>query len=494
MIDDIGDKTRKGLYWNFLLKIPYEIFRFGVSIIVARILAPTDFGIVSIASMLIYYSNTLTNFGFHQALVQRNEITSRHLNSVFTLDLSISVSMAVIFFVFSPFMAAFFNSPESSNVIRVMSPIFILTTFYELPHALLRREMNFKTASILETVKELSMSLITLCLAVIGFRYWAVVWGQMIPLALCSVYLWIKIGWYPKLLYHHPSVKDLMNFSLWSFIRAQIYFLQSRADRLIIGRFYGPTMLGLYDKAKSLSQMPNESIAGHLSTVLFSSFSRMQDNIQEANNIHKKSVLLLSVLVFPIYFGLFAIAPQFVIVFLGENWSPAIVPLQILCISGLFYTLNEPIGTFLMGAGDYIGYTIRQIIGTCFLVCTSLVVVRWGIEAVAAGILLHSTLLFCMNVGLLKKTVDFRWKTLAPTIFPAFFCSVAMFVCVKTISVLFLEKVNLINLCLLTAIGVVTYFFSLLLFPGSRLDELRVSFRRDVVRFFYTFKKIGLKK
>ena len=189
---DISSKTKSSLYWNVALKIIYEVFRFATAIIVARILDPKDFGIVSIATMVIYYANSFTNFGFNQALVQRKDITEKHINSVFTFDLVISLAMGLLALLSSDAISRFFNSPESADVIRILSLVFILTTLHDLPYILLRREIEFKTISIVDMFREIGMSLLTLVLAYYGFSDWSIVWGHLVPLFLAAILLYSR--------------------------------------------------------------------------------------------------------------------------------------------------------------------------------------------------------------------------------------------------------------------------------------------------------------
>ena len=244
MGDDIGKKTRSSMYWNLSFKIPYEVFRFGISIVVARLLDPRDFGIVSIATMIIFYSNTLTNLGFKSALVQRKEITDEHISSVFTADLAISCVMACLFYFLAPLIAGFFHAPESIAVIRVMSLTFILTTFYDLPYTLFRRDLNFKVISLVDTAKEVLMSVITVVLAIYGFQYWSIVWGQLVALTLAALFLMVKARRKPRLSRNVAALKDLFNYGIWSFVRTQLAFFSGRMDRLIVGRYLGMSVLG----------------------------------------------------------------------------------------------------------------------------------------------------------------------------------------------------------------------------------------------------------
>lgn len=480
MTDNIGIKTRNSLYWNLFVKVPYEIIRFGISILIARVLDPKDFGIVSIASIVIYYSNTITNFGFNQALVQRKEITNTHINSVFTIDLTISLVMTTIFYIFAPTISSFFNSPESKDVIRVMSLVFILTALYDLPYNLFRRSLNFKIISLVDITKNFITSLLVLLLAHIGYKYWAIVYGQLVPLFFAAVYLIFKSGWFPRILFQYAPLKELFNFGFWSFVRAQVYFLSTRIDRIIVGKFLDTAILGLYDKAKSLSQMPVESISGNITTVLSSTFSRIQhDNNDDILRIFKKSVIVTSAIIIPICLGLYSVAGPFVRIMLGEKWAPMIIPFQLMCISGIFISLNELFGSILVGLGFYGEYSIRQIIYTILLSITSLVLVWRGIEAVAIGIIFNSVLIFYMNFNIIRKKLNTKWKNLFSWISPILLCSFIMFLAIGVYAY-FYDVNRLYNFVLTILIGITIYIISILFIPINNLDIIRIPVKQNM--------------
>jgi O-antigen/teichoic acid export membrane protein len=492
MANDIGGKTRSSMYWNLSFKIPYEVFRFGVSIVVARLLDPKDFGIVSIATMIIFYSNTLTNLGFKSALVQRKEITGDHISSVFTADLTISLFMACLFYFLAPAIATFFHSPESIAVIRVMSLTFVITTFYDLPYTLFRRELNFKVITLVDTAKELFMSIITVTLAVLGFKYWSIVWGQLVPLTLAAIYLIIKAERKPRILYKYGAMKDLFNYGVWSFVRSQLSFFSSRMDRLIVGRYLGTTILGIYDKAKSLSQMPTESISSNINNVLYSSFSRIQDKKDELVNMLKKSIVITSVINFPIFIGLYAIAHHFVPVVLGEKWNAMIVPLQIMCISGLFASFSGLLLTAAVNVGNYKKYTIRIMMATGLLFMLWLVLVRWGIVAVSLGAVVYSLLTFAVGIGIVREKIPLSWREFANCVVPALIGCCVMLLCVKLIYALFITRYTLVNLVAVVSTGAVIYAGIMLKIPSDALESLRFSVKRDLntawTKFKYTCK------
>lgn len=480
--DSVGKRTRSGLYWVLGLKIPFEIVRFAVSIEIARLLEPGDFGIVSIATILIYYANALTNFGLGQALVQRQEISDEHVNSVFTIDFSVSAVLAGSVYFLAPLIADFFRSPESRAVIEVMSLVFVITAVHDLPHALLRRNLEYRVIAVVDTTKETAVLIISLALALLGFKYWSIVWGQLIPAAFAALYLWAHNPRKPRLMVSIGAVKELTNFGMWSFARSQIYFLATRVDRLIVGRSLGVSALGIYDKAKSFSQMPYEALSTNISTVLFSSVSRMQCDDRELGRILLKGLLVTSLLSAPLYCGLFLVGPTFVPVVLGGKWNAMVRPLQVMCAAGVFASLNGVLSAVAVGANRYREYTVQQIMATGALVVACLALVPYGLVAVAGGVAGYAAVNFVAGTLLIKKSLRVTWRSVAGALFPALVGSAFMAACVAAFERFFVPSVSPWGLVGEVAIGAGAYLAAVLLMPYASLAEVRSAAVRDLAR------------
>lgn len=479
MSNDIGKKTAKGLYWNLSIKVPYEVLHFALSIIVARILDPRDFGLASIATMAVFYSNTFTNFGFNQALVQRKDITPGHINAIFTFDLLLSGVLTALFWILAVPIATFFNAPECKDMIRVMSLLFILSTFHDLPYTLLRRNIDFKVISLVDAGREITMALLTLTLAFCGLKYWSIIFGRLIAVFLTSLYLLYKVDWSPRISFHVAPLKELFNFGIWTVISSQVYFFSTRIDRILIGKFLNVSILGLYDKAKGFAQMPTDSLAQNINNVLFSSFSRAQESAEEVKNLFNKGLVIITALIFPMYFGLIAVAPHFVVALLGEKWSAMTVALQILSISGLFATLNGLFATLVIATGNYRSYTRRLIVMTAFLLLVNVFIAKYGMEVVAVSVAAYSCILSWLSWHLVCDKYTISGKEIIARILPAVCGSSVMFIVVRSVSIFFLADTTMSNLIMLIGLGAVTYIVAMALIPAPHLKEIREKIFQD---------------
>ena len=455
------------------MRIPTQGINLVISIIVARILMPKDFGIMGITMMLIGYSNLLTNFGFNEAIIQKRINDKKTLNSIFTFDLSISTLFAIAFFLVAGHIAAFFKSPECKDVIKIMSSVFVITSFIGLPQAILRRDMNFKILSLLDLGQSLLMSSVTLVLALNNFGYWALAYGQLMPLLLMTIVFCVKAKWFPVISYTHNSMKGIINFGVWNFMKTQLGFIAQHTDRFIIGKWLGTTNLGFYDKALAIAETPYNSLTMNINSVMFSSFSRNGENKYQLQETFKKSLGLISFINFPIYLGLIVIAPYFVHVLLGSKWSPMIIPFQIILSGGLMKAFSGLTASLNVGVGKYKGHTIRFSIALVIFIMACILLVKFGIAGIALSYLVYCIVQVLLWMNLSLKNIDLLWKDVLLSILPGGTASALMFIVTQVVSHSIFSNYSITNMILVIMTGGILYSSYMLLDNSALTVELR---------------------
>ena len=482
-MDNEDVSIRSQLYWSTLSRIPFQIISFGISIFVARILDPKDFGIMGIVMMLIGYANLLTNFGFNAAVIQRKIHDKKVINSIFIFDLFVSVLLAGVFVFLSGYISAFFKTPECEQVIKVMSLLFVITSFTGIPSAILRRDMNFKVVSLFGSINALLTGVTTVILALNHFGYWALVYGQLVPLALTTMLLCVNTRWFPMLHYSHADIKGVLNFGTWNFIKAQLEFVAQNADKFIIGRWLGPTSLGFYDRAMSLAGLPVNSITMNINSVMFSSFSKSSEDNDQLQQHFKKSLALLSFINFPIYLGLIVIAPYLVYTILGSKWTPMILVFQILLVGLIIKSFGGLVASLNIGIGRYREHTRRFSIAVAVLIISCILLLKLNIEGIALGFLIFVFVDIYLLMSLAIRSISLFWRDVFNSISPGVSASVFVFVTTKAAALFWLTELSLINMVLLVIIGSLAFCLYTLLFDSSNFTkEFRHSIWMDIKR------------
>jgi teichuronic acid exporter len=457
MNKNYGVKIISALRWSVLSKILIQFYNFVTSIIAARILDPEDYGIMAIGLIIINYSNTITNFGFNNALVQKDKIDSSQINSVFSIDFSISIILAIIIFVFSSQIAVFFNIPECDLMFKVLPIIYILTTFEGIPRVLLRRSIDFPAISKIDIGGNVCNGIIVISLALMGKGYWSLLIGKISSMSLVTFLLLIRAKWRPTLSYDHKKMKPIFHFGMWNFFRAQIYYINKYVIQVITGKALGVTQLGYFEKAFGLSQMPLESVGITINSVMFSTFSRYQSNEEELNRWFINMIIIQTILIMPLLLGLHAIASHFIIVVLGSKWSVSILPMKMLCLASALSVYNGGLASFNIAIGRYREHTLRTFTGSCLLIIITLLVVRFGLFYICLSYLFVTAVWTILSINLAWRHLSLSFKQIFAAISPYLFANFVMFTSVLLLSSYQFNERNLQNLIALVCAGFLIY-------------------------------------
>lgn len=488
-----SSSTRSQLYWDSIIRIPSQIITLAISICVTRILDPKDFGVMGIVMMLVGYSNLITNFGFNEAIIQKGITNRLVLRSIFTFNLAVSCLLAMLFYFLSGIMAAYFQVPECEAVLKAMSLVFILSSFTSVPASLLRRDMKFKYIALLDFGSALSMNVLTLLFALAGFGYWALAYGQLIPLAVLAITLCGITGWVPIISYSHASMEGLFHFGVWNFMKAQLAFVSQHVDRFIIGKWMDPNSLGFYDKALSIAGMPYNSLVMNINSVMFSSFSGIKDKREDLQSKFGKSLVLLSLINCPIYLGLIAIAPHFVVVLLGEKWRAVTLPLQIMAGGMLVRSFGGLIASLNVGVGHYREHTVLALGALMCFVVSAVALLPFGIVGIAISYCVYSILQVYLWMDLSVRCVAITWKVVFLSIFPAFSASAVMFLVAESASQWVFIDHSFMDLVLLLIVSALTYLSCLAFNRSPILNEFKVLIWEDVKAKTLTRSRWSLK-
>ncbi len=474
-----NNATRKQLYWNTLVRFPSHAIRIVSSILVARMLLPQDFGVMGVGMMLIGYANLFTTFGFGDALVQHRITDRRLVNSVFTIDLSVSLFLALLFFVASNLIAEFFNTPQAGTVIKVLSSYFIITAFQSTPLAILRRQMDFKAISIIEIIKSIMITAVTLSLAIMQFGYWALVLGQLIPYIAASIMLCVWAKWVPMLYFNHNLMKRIYDFGFWSFMKSQMEFISKNTDKFFIGRWMGTAALGFYDKGMSLAIMPLNRITLNINSVLFSSFSRNQENKRTLQKQLAKALTLIAGMNFPLYVGLAVTAPYMVNSLLGEKWAPMIPSFQIILTGCMFKSFAGMITAFNVGVGKYRRHTIFSLVAQIGFIGACFALLGFGIEGMAVGFFIYNIVYIGLTGNITRRILEVEWLDLIRPVIPPLLGSLIMGGSVYALATYLLPAYTIANLIALICFGVCVYSGYILFDKSWQTRELKKTITKD---------------
>jgi len=474
MNEEVIRKTNQAVIFRLVFKGVQQIVALCLAIILARILSPVEFGVMALANMIIYYANNLTNLGLNNALVQKDGIALRHINTVFTLDLFISLILAGTVVLFSAKIADFFHNSEVELVLKWMSLYFVISTFYYIPVVILRRDINFRFLSVLEFSQGILTSLIAITLAIAGFSYWALVVSTLVMTASAAAILMMKTRWVPRLDWT-SNMREIYTFGLWSFIRGQVGFLVSKADYFVIGRYLDVGMLGVYEKSFELTERAMSGITMPVNTIFFSTFSRLKKDVLQVKQVFLEAVALLALVSYPALFGLIGVAPHFVISCLGEQWAGAVVPIQILAAACVFRVLGGMVASVNTAIGLYKIHTFLNILSAAIFITLCFLFVHNGIVAVSIAFFVFCLISFVFSFWLLYSGVHVTLRELIKATWCPVIGSIVMLLSVWLLSIFaFTDSSSFLQFLVLVGTGAMIYIGWIFLFYKKGVISFRI--------------------
>ena len=322
--EQLSHRVAKGGFWVFALRITKQIFYIIRLIILARILAPADFGLLGIAMLTMMTLETFSQTGFQAALIQKKEDINAYLNSAWTVGILRGFILFIILYFIAPYVAAFFNSPQAKPIIQVIGFAILINAFTNIGVVYFQKELEFKKQFIYQFSGTLADFVIAVSAALLLRSVWALVFGLLAGNAARLVVSYFIHPYKPHISFDIVKLKELFGFGKWVLGSSILIFLITQGDDIFVGKLLGTTMLGFYQLAYKISNTPATEITHVISGVTFPAYSKLQDDIPRLREAYLKVLQLTAFLSFPLAGLIFVLAPDFTKIFLGEKWLPMI--------------------------------------------------------------------------------------------------------------------------------------------------------------------------
>jgi O-antigen/teichoic acid export membrane protein len=401
-----------GVRWKLLGQGVAQAMRSAVAIVLARLLAPHDYGEAAVALIYIGVTGIFTDLALSAALVQRKEITEEDRSTAFWTTVAVGSLLAVVGVLLSPVIAAALTTPSATPLIAATSGIVLLSSLSLTQTALLTRELRFRSLELRNFVATLVGAGVAVPLAVYGFGAWAIVSQAIVSTAVATVLVWIISPWRPHRVYSRKSLNNLGSFGIKTVVAQILGMLSLYADNMLIARFLGSAALGIYSVAYNVMFVPVARVAQPIQNVLFAGFAKLQGEPERLREAWLTGTIVVSSLNAAAFLGMAVVAPDFVLVVLGQKWAASVRVLQLLSLAGVstsFMTLNWATLQALGRAGT----SLRLRLFSVPLVITAFAIgLHWGVEGVAgfyaiarAIVVVVSTFVTCRVLGARYSTV-----------------------------------------------------------------------------------------
>lgn len=451
---DLTNKTIHSLIWLVSASGFQSVLRLLIVPILARLLEPSDFGILAAATIITGFAEIFSQIGIGPSLVQRAEINRQHVSSALTISIVLGFITASLTSITAPLVSNFFTIPDLVLVLRILSITFLLSGLTVVSESLLSRSLQFKKIA---TVEALSFSfgygLFAIILAYKGMGVWALVGGIMAQSLIRTVgFLGLRVHKW-SLSINREASKELLQLGSGFTLLQLLNYFALQGDYIVVGRTLGTEALGFYNRAYQLMALPVSVIGKAMNKVLFASMSNIQSDTDRLRRIFLRQISIITTLLLPISAFCFVLAPEIIALFLGSGWEETIVPFQILTL-GIFLRIGYRLSSSLtQSVGAVYANALRQGIYGGTILLGAWVGHYWGIIGVSYGVLAALLLHYFSSSQLALSKLNISWVVFAKShLSGLYFASTVL--CLGYIVANYLRSTN--------AIDIVTLLFSII--------------------------------
>lgn len=406
----VKQDTIKGSKWAAVEKIFSQGIQFVIGIILARLLSPSDFGVVGMLTIFIVISQTFVDSGFSNALIRKIDRTDTDYSTAFYFNIVVGFVCYGIMWIISPWVADFFNTPILSDLLKILAISIIFNSLAVVQIARLTVEINFKPQAIATIISVLISGMIGIIMAYWGYGVWALAWQQVTAAIIKTVVVWFQDRWLPKYGFSNESFKDLFSFGSKLLSAGLLGAVYSQITSVLIGKYYSPKELGFYTRGQQFAHMPTSTVTGILSRVTFPILSNYQDNDERLLQVHRKYLKYTSLLIFFPISLLFALAHPIVIMLIGEKWESCVIILQILCFSYMTDHISILNLQLLQIKGRSDLFLYLEIIKRVFSIGFLLIAIQFGIIAVCIATVIYAYIGIYINIYYIGKLYNYGFQ------------------------------------------------------------------------------------
>lgn len=339
-MSDLKEKAIKGVTWNAISRFSTKGVNFIIGLILARILSPSDYGVVGMVGIFFAIAQTFVDSGFGSALIRKNDCDDIDCSTAFFFNVIVGLLCCICLFMLSPFIADFFNTPILRDIVKVMSLNLLIGSFTIVHSARLTHSVDFKSHAKVDFLSSLISGLVGIFLAYKGLGVWSLVLQNLSSTILKVILLFLVTKWFPKKVFSIESFRYLFGFGGKILASSLLHTAYSNLTTMIIGKVYSPQDLGFYSRGQSLASFPSTNITGILQGVTFPVLSKIQDDEKHLIESYRKLISMTSLAIF---FGMFlmaSLAKPIILTILTDKWSNAVIYLQVFCFTYMFDHLN----------------------------------------------------------------------------------------------------------------------------------------------------------
>ena len=479
MSESLKNKTVKGVGWSFIDNLSSSGITFLVGLVLARLLTPSEYGIMAILTIFIAVSNSIVDSGFSNALIRKTDAKQVDYNTVFLFNLLVSGLLYVALFFAAPAISVFFKEPLLVEVMRVIGWVLVINALAIIPRTLFVKAVNFKTQTKVSLIASISSGVVGIGMALAGMGVWSLVGQQLSRQLLNTLFLWIYGKWHPAWEFSMQSFKELFGFGSKILLSGLLNTVFNEIYALVIGRCYTSAQLGQYTRANQFNQIFSSNLTTVIQRVSYPVLSSIQDEPERLREAYRKVIKSTMLISFACMLGLAAVAKPLIILLIGEKWLPAVGFLQIICFSGMLYPLHAINLNILQVKGRSDLFLKLEIAKKTIAIGPLVLGVLFSIEYMLWGSVCTSFMAYFLNSYYSANLIDYPAKEQIKDILPTFIVSFLTAAAMWSLTLLSLSNWLLLPLqCLLGILLAILVYEHLHLPEYVEVKQLALSLLR----------------
>lgn len=428
MAEDLKQKTIKGVSWSFVEQVFTRGVNFVIGIVLARLLSPTDYGLVGMIGVFIVVSQIFIDGGLASALIREKDASETDYSTVYITNLSLSFFFYFLLFSIAPLIARFYDQPLLKPLLRVVSLSLIISALSSVHNTILAKRVDFKSKTIISIVTAISSGAAGIYCAAKGYGVWALVAQSLSAAAIATVFTILFAHWHPILVFSRASFKRLFSFSSRILASTLIHSLYESAYPLIIGKKYSASDVGIFTRSGQFPTVANATLVNTFNRVAYPVLSQIQDNDSHLLKTYERYIEVFCFTMFPVLMGLCGCAKPLILLLLTDKWAECIPLMQIYCFSFLpngLISINLNL-LYVKGRSDL---ALRmEIIKKLIMLSVLLITMFFGLKAICYGLIINAFIDLYFSSFYTKKILDYSlWQQLK-SVFPYFLVSLVILV------------------------------------------------------------------
>lgn len=471
MSENLKQKAVKGILWQLAETGGRQCITFVVSVILARLIMPDQFGMIAMLAVFISISDIFINAGFSTALIRKLDCTQEDYSSVYWVNIIISVLCYIILFFCAPAIASFYSMPTLSLILRVTASGLIIGSLSGVHRTILTSKMNFKAMTKYNLLGLLISGIVGIVLAYKDFKVWALVYQNLTLTTITTICFWHQVKWRPSFIISKSSLKELFGFSSKLFASQLLGGIYGNISTMVIGKIYKASDLAFYDRSYGLSRLTSSMPTSILQSVTFPTLSKLQNDTEALKDGYRRIIKLSAFIIFPLCMGMGAVAYPLVTILYTDKWIFTASLLSIIVFAEMWYPIHAINLNYLVviGRSDLFFRleVIKKIQGVIILAAT----VPFGLKMLCYGSIIGSLLSLVWNTyytgKFLKMSIFRQIKDVGNTLI----LCIVMYIFAKSMATLLGN--GIISLICSVSVGIIVYVFGAIIFKFPEVKELR---------------------